>query len=54
LICVPCEVWPGVRRAGVPTLSPALTPAIDTHVQTEQAKRGDDEDGQTGVLVPAG
>ena len=31
-----------------------ITDAIDTHVQAEQAKRGDDEDGPTGVLVPAG
>ena len=31
-----------------------ITDAIDTHVQAEQAKRGDDEDGSTGVLVPAG
>jgi hypothetical protein len=31
-----------------------ITNAIDTHVQAEQAKRGDDEDGATGVLVPAG
>ena len=28
--------------------------AIDTHVQGEQAKRHDDEDGSSGVLVPAG
>jgi len=32
----------------------AITNAIDTHVQAEQAKRDDDEDGPTGVLVPAG
>jgi len=32
----------------------AITNAIDTHVQAEQTKRGDDEDGPTGVLVPAG
>jgi len=31
-----------------------ITEAIDTHVQAEQTKRGDDEDGPTGVLVPAG
>jgi integrase len=31
----------------------AITTAIDTHVQAEQAKR-DDEDGSAGVLVPAG
>jgi hypothetical protein len=31
----------------------AITNAIDTHVQAEQARRGDDEDGPTGVLVPA-
>ena len=31
-----------------------ITNAIDTHVQAEQTKRGDDEDGPTGVLVPAG
>jgi integrase len=31
-----------------------ITTAIDTHVQAEQTKRGDDEDGPTGVLVPAG
>ena len=31
-----------------------ITNAIDTHVQAEQTKRGDDEDGATGVLVPAG
>jgi hypothetical protein len=31
-----------------------ITDAIDTHVQAEQAKRGNDEDGPTGVLVPAG
>jgi len=30
------------------------TDAIDTHVQAEQAQRGYDEDGPTGVLVPAG
>ena len=32
----------------------AIASAIDTHVQAEQARRGDDEDGPTGVLVPAG
>jgi hypothetical protein len=29
-----------------------ITDAIDTHVQAEQARH--DEDGPTGVLVPAG
>jgi integrase len=32
----------------------AITNAIDTHVQAEQAKRGGGEDGPTGILVPAG
>jgi hypothetical protein len=32
----------------------AITNVIDTHVQAEQARRGDDENGPTGVLVPAG
>jgi integrase len=32
----------------------AITDAIDTHVQGEQAKRGDDDDGPAGVLVPVG
>ena len=32
----------------------AITDAIDTHVQAEQTRRGDDEDGPAGVLVPAG
>ena len=32
----------------------AITDAIDTHVQREQASRGDDGDGPAGVLVPAG
>jgi hypothetical protein len=32
----------------------AITIAIDTHVQAEQTRRGDDEDGPTSVLVPAG
>jgi integrase len=32
----------------------AITNAIDTHVQAEQTRRGDDEDGPTGALVPAG
>jgi integrase len=32
----------------------AITDAIDTHVQGEQAKRGDDEDGAAGALAPAG
>ena len=31
-----------------------ITDAIITHVQAEQPRRGDDEDGPTGVLVPAG
>jgi hypothetical protein len=30
----------------------AITNAIDTHVQAE--RRGDDDDGTAGVLVPAG
>jgi integrase len=32
----------------------AITNAIDTHVQAEQTRRADDEDGPAGVLVPAG
>ncbi len=32
----------------------AITNAIDTHVKAEQAKRGDDEDGPTDVMAPAG
>jgi integrase len=32
----------------------AITNAIDTHVQAEQTKRDDDEDGSAGILVPAG
>jgi hypothetical protein len=32
----------------------AITDAIDTHVQREQASRDDDDDGPAGVLVPAG
>jgi hypothetical protein len=32
----------------------AITDAIDTHVQAEQMRRSDDEDGPPGVLVPAG
>jgi hypothetical protein len=28
--------------------------AIDTHVQAEQARRGNDEDGPTDMLIPAG
>lgn len=32
----------------------AITDAIDTHVQAEQADHGDGEDGPTGALVPAG
>jgi integrase len=32
----------------------AITDAIDTHVQGEQAKRDDDDDGSAGVLTPAG
>ena len=31
-----------------------ITDAIDTHVQAEQARPDDDDDGPTGVLVPAG
>jgi hypothetical protein len=31
-----------------------ITDAIDTLVQAEQTRRGDDEDGPTGDLVPAG
>jgi hypothetical protein len=32
----------------------AITNSIDTHLQAEQARRGDDEDGPSGVLVPVG
>ena len=32
----------------------AITNAIDTHVQAEQTRRADDEDGPAEVLVPAG
>jgi hypothetical protein len=32
----------------------AITDAIDTHVQGEQRKDDDDEDGAAGALVPAG
>jgi integrase len=32
----------------------AITNAIDTHVQAEQTRRADDEDGPADVLVPAG
>jgi hypothetical protein len=32
----------------------AITDAIDTHVQGERAKRGDDKDGTAGALAPAG
>jgi integrase len=32
----------------------AITNAIDTHVQAEQLKHGDDEDSSADVLVPAG
>ena len=32
----------------------AITNAIDTHVQAEQTRRGDDEDGPAEVLAPAG
>ena len=32
----------------------AITDAIDTHLQAEQADRGGDEDGPTGALAPAG
>jgi len=31
-----------------------ITNAIDTHVQAEQARHGNDEDGPTGALEPAG
>jgi hypothetical protein len=31
-----------------------VTDAIDTHVQDEQHKDGEDDDGSAGVLVPAG
>jgi hypothetical protein len=31
----------------------AITNAIDTHVQAEQTRHGDNEDGPTSVLVPA-
>ena len=31
----------------------AITNAIDTHVQAEQTRRDDDEDGPADVLVPA-
>ena len=31
-----------------------VTSAIDAHVQGEQRKNGDDEDGSGGVLVPGG
>ena len=32
----------------------AITNAIDTHVQSEQTRCGDDDDGSADVLVPAG
>ena len=32
----------------------SITNAIDTHIQAEQAKRDDDENGPSDVLVPAG
>ena len=32
----------------------AITTAIDSHVQADRARRGNDEDGPTGVMVPAG
>ena len=32
----------------------AITNAIDTHVQAEQTRHADDEDGPADVLVPAG
>ena len=32
----------------------AITDAIDTHVLGEQAKRGDDDDGNPGALGSAG
>jgi hypothetical protein len=31
-----------------------ITNAIDAHVQGEQSKDDDDEDGSAGALVPAG
>jgi len=31
-----------------------ITNAIDAHLQSEQSKDDDDEDGSAGVLVPAG
>jgi hypothetical protein len=31
-----------------------ITNAIDAHVQGEQSKDDDDEDGSAGILVPAG
>ncbi len=31
-----------------------ITNAIDAHLQGEQSKDDDDEDGSVGVLVPAG
>jgi integrase len=32
----------------------AITNPIDTHVQAEQTRRGDDGEGPTGALVPTG
>ena len=32
----------------------AITNAIDTHVQAQQTRRADDQDGPADVLVPAG
>jgi hypothetical protein len=32
----------------------AITNTIHTHVESEQTRRGDDEDGAAGILVPAG
>jgi hypothetical protein len=32
----------------------AITNAIDSHVQAEQRKGGDDDDGLAGALVPVG
>ncbi|HEY1627660.1 MAG TPA: hypothetical protein VGG16_28110 [Streptosporangiaceae bacterium] len=32
----------------------AMTDGIDAHVQAEQARQDDDDDGQVGALVPVG
>jgi chemotaxis response regulator CheB len=32
----------------------AMTDSIDAHVQAEQARQDDDDDGQAGTLVPVG